>query len=630
VTRLQVLAAGVLLLAAAQLYCLSSTAVIASAGLPDRVPVHIDDAQVVTLEGNLHPLARGEFEVGVVPADTRLNRMMLLLKPSPTQQAALDSLTAAQQDPQSPQYHQWLTPAEYAARFGVSDHDLARITQWLAAHGFTVDEVAASHRLVVFSGNAGQVADTFHTEMRRYQVEGALHIANSQNPQVPAALAGVVAGVVSLHDFRHSPQMHIERAIGARPEWNFGGAHFLYPADFAAIYDVNPLYTAGTTGAGVSLAIAGRSNIKLSDVTAFRSAAGLSVNNPLVLLNGPDPGIVPGDQDESTLDVEWAGAVAPAAAVTLVASESSATTDGVDLSSTYIVNHASAPVLSTSYGNCEQDMGSAEMAFYNSLWQQASSQGISVFVAAGDAGASGCDSGSDSVGSFAAVNGICSSPYATCVGGTEFNEGTNPAQFWAGANTSNNSSAAGYIPETVWNESGSNGGGGLWSSGGGASTVYPQPSWQQGVNGTSEANGKRAVPDVSLTSAGHDGYVIFENGGYLIASGTSLATPSFAALMALIVQRNNGHGQGNANPELYGLLRASTNPFHATATGNNTVPGVTGFTATGMEYNLATGLGSVDANLLVGILGKSPSAPLPRLPVRGAPAMPIATRVMVR
>jgi len=587
------------LLAAANL-CALAQAVSTAPGLQaDRILRRVDETQVVTLQGNVHPLARAEFEVGAASAETRLERMMLLLEPSPSQQTALDALVAAQQDPDLPAFHRWLTPAEYAARFGVSGNDLARIRVWLTGHGFTLNEIAASRRLIIFSGTAGQVADAFHTEMRRYRVNGALHLANAQDPQIPAALASVVGGVVGLNDFRHAAQMRTPRAMGARPQWNLNGSNYLFPADLAAIYNVNPLCGTGTTGAGVSIAVAGRSNIVLSDIAAFRAAAGLAANPPAVVLTGADPKLVQGDQDEATLDVEWAGAVAPAARVTLVVGDSSAATDGVDLAAAYIVNHALAPVVSTSYGSCEQTMGATELAFYNSLWEQAASQGMSAFVASGDSGAAGCDLGSATRGTAAAVNGLCSSPYSTCVGGTEFNEGSNGSQYWAASNGANRGSALGYIPEKVWNESAADGGGALWATGGGASEVYPQPAWQQGVSGTGAAGGMRAVPDVSLTAASHDGYMIYENGSYWIVSGTSAASPAFAALMALVVQKQSGAGQGNANPTLYGLFNTAGNPFHATPAGNNSVPGVQGFQAGGADYNLATGLGSVDASLLV-------------------------------
>jgi pseudomonalisin len=573
-----------------------------AAGATGQAPVNrivrpIDEAQVVTLLGNVHPLARAEFDQGVVRAETRLERMVLELEPSAEQQAELDALVEAQHDAGSPLFHQWLTPAEYGARFGVSAQDLARITGWLKGHGFTVDEIVASNRLIVFSGTAGEVAETFHTEIHRYRVDGVEHIANSQDPQIPAALAGVVGGVVSLHDFRRRSQIKARKALGAQPLYSAGSTHYLFPADFAVIYDLNSLYSAGTTGTGSSIAIVGRSNISLSDMAAFRATSGLNANNPVVILVGANPGLVPGDQDEATLDVEWSGAVAQAATVKLVAGDSTATTDGVDLSAQYAVNHATAPVVSSSYGSCEQDMGTAELAFYNGLWEQAAGQGMSVLVASGDAGAADCYAGSAARASGTAVNGMCSSPYSTCVGGTEFNEGSNSAQYWSATNSTGYETALSYIPEEVWNESGSNGGSGLWASGGGSSVVYPQPVWQKGVNGISGE--MRAVPDVALTAAAHDGYVITENGKYFVISGTSASSPSFAGLMALVVGANGGAGQGNANAGLYPLANAQHTPFHATPSGNNSVPGVTGFTASGAAYNQATGLGSVDGSVLV-------------------------------
>jgi parallel beta-helix repeat protein len=565
----------------------------------DRILGPIDDSQGFTLAGNVHPRARAGYDVGAVAAGTPLERMMLTLNPSTDQQAALDALVDNQHDLRSPLFRQWLTPAAYGARFGISPHDLAQITGWLKQHGFRVEEVPASNRLVIFSGTAGQVKATFHTELHHYQVDGIEHVANSQDPQIPAALAGVVSGIVSLHDFRRVPAMTEHEILGTRAQMANGESHYLSPADFATIYNLNSLYNAGATGAGSSIAIVGRSNIKVSDAAEFRAASGFVAQNPTVILEGPDPGLVVSDQDESTLDVEWSSAVAPAAKVTLVVGASMETTDGVDLSAEYIVNHAISTAMSTSYGSCEQDMGTAELAYYNSLWEQAASEGISSFVASGASGASGCNAGSAPTGSGTAVNGLCSSPYSTCVGGTEFNEGTTASQYWSRSNSEGQGAALGYIPERVWNESGSTGGSGLWASGGGISTVYSQPAWQLGVTGTSAANDMRAVPDVSLTAARHDGYIVYENGAWWSIAGTSATSPSFAGMMALVNQATGGTSQGNANPLLYSLLNGATNPFHATPAGNNGVPGVIGFTAGGAAYNLATGLGSVDGALLV-------------------------------
>jgi len=585
----------------------------------NRITGPIDELRVVKLVGNVHPLALKDYDLGAVDAGMRMDRMVLELMPGASQQAELDGLVEAQQDVESPLFHAWLTPAEFGARFGASRTDVALVAVWLEGHGFTVDEVAASNLLIVFSGTAGEVKTTFHTEIHRYVVDGVEHIANSQDPQIPEALAGVVGGVVSLHDFRRMREIAARKDMEA-PLYSSGNTHYLFPADWATIYDLNPLYAAGTSGAGISIAIAGRSNINLSDVAAFRAAAGLTVNNPSVIVPGTDPGLVVGDQDEATLDVEWSGAIAPGAAIKLVVEVSTAATDGVDLAAAYIVNHALAPVVSLSYGSCEQYMGTTELTFYNSLWEQAAAQGMSVFVASGDAGAAGCNTGSDTTGEGTAVNGMCSTPYSTCVGGTEFNEGPDPGKYWGTANSVGNGSALSYIPEQVWNESAANGGSGLWSSGGGVSTVYAAPTWQRSLSSTGEAGGMRTVPDVAVSAADHDGYAIYENGAYRILAGTSASSPSFAGLIALVVEKQGGTGLGNANAELYALANGSRSPFHTTPSGNNSVPGVTGFAATGGKYNLATGLGSVDGAALVDDWSGGLGRVMPK-PVRGPARM---------
>ncbi|MFC5860930.1 protease pro-enzyme activation domain-containing protein [Acidicapsa dinghuensis] len=583
------------------LFAINSPAIAQSAPLMTaqaRITHPIVDSDQVVLEGNVHPLAQARYDLGIVTDATPLNRMVLVLGHSSAQQADLNALTAAQQDPASPLYHQWLTPHEFGSRFGASESDVAQIATWLAAHGFLVEPVPAGRSAIVFSGTAGQVAEAFHTEMHHFNVRGAIHLANVQDPEIPQAMAGVVQGILSLHDFRRTSSTHRIAQV-AQPQNTQGSVHYLFPADYATIYNLNPLYTAGENGSGVSIAIVGRSDINLSDISAFRSGSGLTANQPSVVLEGSNPGLVSGDQDESTLDVEWSGATAPGASVTFVVGASTATTDGVDLSAQYIVNHKTADIVSTSYGSCEAYMGASELVFYNNLWQQAAAEGMTSFVSSGDSGAAGCNSGSSTTGMQQGVNGLCSSPYSTCVGGTEFNEGSNTAAYWSSTNGSGGGSALSYIPEKVWNESASDGGSGLWASTGGESITYAQPTWQQGIAGAS-SGGKRAVPDIALTAASHDGYLINENGSWWVIAGTSAASPSFAGIMAVVEQKLGGTGQGNVNPTLYSMASSGQSPFHPTPTGNNSVPGVTGFNATGTVYNLATGLGSVNANSLAG------------------------------
>ena len=571
----------------------------------------VDDDDRVVLHGNVHPLARAELDAGPAPAGLPMQRMILTLRLRPGTEADLQRLLVEQQDPASPNFHRWLTPAQFGARFGATSADIARTTAWLAAHGLTVERIAQGRTWIDFSGTAADVGGAFRTEIHDFVVARRRHHANVSDPTLPRALAPVVAGVVSLHDFgRHAAHRDL-RPLGGDPSQpdytSSSGGHYLAPGDFTTIYDVDPLYQSGIDGTGEAVAIVGRTHPPAADWSTFRSYMGLPDEPLQLIVNGPDPGDLGTDEDsEADLDVEWAGAVARNATIVLVVSASTAATDGVDLSAQYIVDNDVAPVMSTSFTSCEQAMGTSENAFWSNLWSQAAAEGITSLVASGDSGASGCDAGSTTTGSGAAVNGLASTPYDVAVGGTQFDEGT--GSFWSATNSSDFASATGYIPEDAWNESGSapscppgDACEQLWSSGGGRSTLYHKPSWQ--VAAGVPADGKRDVPDVALNAAGsHDGYLLALKGQFYAIGGTSAASPSFAGLVALAVQRT-GQRQGNANPRLYQLGAAQygstgASVFHDILAGSNTVPGVSGF-ACGTGYDLATGLGSVDAHALV-------------------------------
>src|ERR1039458_8255885 len=504
---------------------------------------------MVTLHGNMHPLALAQYDAGAVAPDYPMEHMLLTLLPDATQQDALNQLVDGQHNPESPYYHQWLTPEQYGERFGVSDADVAQVTGWLQGHGMEVEEITAGRRSIVFSGIAAQVQQAFHTQIHTYKIGEEFHHANAKDPEIPAALVQVVGGVVSLHDFHSEPMHGLVRKPS--PDFTSGGSHYLAPADFATIYNLAPIYQQAINGSGQSVAIVARSNIKLADVRQFRTFFGLPANDPQIIVNGADPGIWNSNEEtEADLDVEWSGAVAKNATIKFVVSKSTNSSDGVDLSAQYIVNHNLAPVMSASFGLCEASLGSSGNGFLNSLWQQAAAQGITVFVSSGDNGAAGCDSASASSATHGrGVNGLCSTPYSGCVGGNEFNDTSNPTLYWSSTNvTGTQASALSYIPEVAWNESGP--GKGLWASGGGASSVYGKPSWQAGTG--VPADGRRDVPDVSLSSAGHDGYLIYQEGGLYVVGGTSAASPSFAGVMALVVQHTAAR-QGNANTAFYSL-----------------------------------------------------------------------------
>jgi len=600
----------------------------------------IDETSLVVLGGNRHPLAAAANDRGEVAPDLPMERMLLVLRRDATAESALESLLARQQDKSSAEFHAWLSPAQFGERFGASKADLQKLAEWLESHGFRVNRVGQGGMTIEFSGTAGQVKEAFHTPIHSYFVNGEKHYANASDPQIPAALAPAVAGINTLHDFRKKPAIRVlgkaSRIANTslwQPEFTFSGAagveHFLAPGDFSKIYKTVALYQKGIDGTGQSVAIVARNNINLSDVQIFRIAFGLPVNDPQIILDGPDPGNLTGPEEtEADLDVEWSGAIAPKATIKFVVSASTNSTDGVDLSALYIVDNNLAPVLSASFGQCEQTLGQTENTFFNNLWEQAAAQGITAVVSSGDNGPAGCDNANQSTPATQglAVNGLASTPFNIAVGGTQFNENGADSTYWSATNGPDQSSALGYIPENVWNESCADpnlcGRASLFASSGGASILYSKPSWQVGPGVPNDA--KRDLPDVSLdAAAGHDGYLLCQDGicttnanGQLVnaelVGGTSAGAPTFAAIMALIAQKTNSR-QGQANFVLYPLA-AAQNPancnsgappqsqciFNDVTAGNNNVPGQTGNSATA-GYDLATGWGSVNAaNLAAG------------------------------
>jgi len=661
----------------------------------------VNENKLTQLTGNTHPLAPAEFDRGPAPPSLPMQRMLLVLSRSPQQETALQTLLQEQQDKSSPSCHKWLTPNEFGQQYGPSTQDIQTVAAWLASHGFQVAGVSNGRTVIEFSGTAAQVQDAFHTSIHSYVINGNEHWANASDPLIPSALAPVVVGVDTLNNFRRKAMHENVRVVSKSPQTaqpnqitplltfqcgttNSGAPFYcngVTPFDFATIYNVLPLWNATTPidGTGQSIAIVGRSNINLQDVSDFRALFGLPSNPPQIILNGPDPGLVPGDETEADLDVEWSGAVARGATIKLVASESTETTDGVDLSALYTVDNNIAPIMSQSFLACELDLGTAGNRFYKNLWQQAAAQGITVLVSSGDQGSAGCDflngPPPQPAKNGLEVNGLASTPYNVAVGGTDFNDFSNPGLYWnLTGNSPTQESAKGYIPETTWNDSCTNaiwaqvgfnagpegncnnsrisgsvfavGGGGGKSnctapSGSTASTCsggYAKPPWQTGT--TVPTDGKRDLPDVSLFAA--DGfignfYVMCEadilsgscnNSNFVSIGGTSVSSPAFAGLMALVDQKTAAQ-QGNPNFIFYKLAAAqsattcnsttgpaSTCVFNDVTTGTIAMPCATGSLNcttsisgdqygvlsgydAGAGYDLATGLGSVNATNLV-------------------------------
>lgn len=613
----------------------------------------VDETRLTTLKGNTHPLARPQFDLGTAPATLSMDRMLLVLKRSPEQETALRKLLDDQQDKRSPNYHQWLTPEQFGKQFGPTDADIQTVTTWLQSHGFTVGSTKG-RTVLEFSGSASQVKEAFHTTIHKYAVNGEQHWANASDPMIPTALTPAVTGVLTLHNFLKKPASHFNgQAVpaklvpGKKPQVTFPAQNgqpainALAPQDYAVIYNINPVYNSGIRGAGSTIAVVGRSNLYNGgeDVSDFRNNIGECCGSIGVILDGPDPGDLGGGEEaEATLDSTWSSAIAPYALVELVVSASTNTTDGIDLSEVYIIEKNFADIMTESFSACELYSTDSQLAFSSTMAEQAAAQGITYFVSTGDNGTAGCDDPSVAPATNPiSVNLIASTAFNVAVGGTEFNENGDATKYW-GSEPPVQESAISYIPENVWNESSL--ANGLWSGSGGASAgnllaggstgPVPKPYWQSGVAGI-PADGVRDLPDVSLTAAGHDPYLLClegscqpDNSGqfyvYFI-SGTSASAPSFAGIMALVEEQQQATTgsvrQGLANYVFYRLAAAqnsypaqcngsstttppaSTCIFNDVTSGNNAVPGESSsiYPAT-PAYDLATGLGSVNvANL---------------------------------
>jgi hypothetical protein len=573
----------------------------------------VDENNVVALAGNTRPEARkAGNDRGRIADSVAMSHMLLQLRRPAAQEQALQALIAELHDPNSPNYHRWLSADDIGAQFGPAQTDIAAVTDWLQRRGFTVNGVYPNGLVIDFSGTAGQVGAAFRTEIHNVAVNGITRFANIDNPRIPAALAPAVIGVAAMHNI---PPRHYHKP---KSQYTAGGGNYLItPSDLATIYNFNQIYALGDTGQGQTIYLLEDTDLySNADWSTFRSTFGLSgYPGSLTTVHPPppfagasncfDPGIN-SDDSEAILDAEWASAAAPSAAIVM------ASCTDILTSIQNLVNAAHPPtIMSISYGECEAFNGSAANAAFNAIFQQGAAEGISIFVSSGDNDAAVCDdrdtaaAASDGI----AVNGWASTPYNVAVGGTDFSDTffrTN-ASYWNASNSATYGSARSYIHEIPWNDScasqliaqyvtGSSvtyGAGGFCNSStaqsfgllnivgasGGPSAVYAKPSWQSGLVGN-PADGLRDLPDVSLFAAngvwGH--YYVFcysdvSNGGtgcagapsaWNGAGGTSFSAPIFAAIQALINQYT-GSAQGNPNPVYYQIAKAQ---YGATGNGN--------------------------------------------------------------
>ncbi len=590
------------------------------------------------LPGSMPSRLLAAQDLGPVAASHPLHGITLVFRRSDTQEADLQQLLAVQQNPASPEFHHWLTPEAFGARFGMAESDLAATTSWLSAQGFQVTAVSHARDRITFSGNAAQVQAAFGTTLHHYQLDGEVHLAPSSNLSLPADLAAITTAVLHLSDFRPHPLAH--PAFTAASDQK----HYLTPTDVEVMYDLPSGNDADhTSGFGQAIAIIGQSYVDTSGSARFRnfstSTTTLSLSGVLVPNTGGEA-ISPEDAAETEIDLEYAGGIAPMADIFLVHVGSNPTYGAFDALA-FSIDQNLAPVVSISYSECETFLSPTEVQQGNSLFQQAAAQGQTLIAASGDSGSTAC--ALNSVSNFLsatqqqalAVSYPADSPYVTAVGGTQMAAGTfdsNNTTYWSPATIAGFDlvrSLLSYVPEVAWNEDSISR---IFAGGGGASTAYARPSWQSGFPGIPQG-ATRLLPDIALQASGKNpgfilctddiyflaaegqrygcqGGLLADNKQYTVGGGTSFAAPVFAAMTALINQSQHSLGQGNVNPTLYRLAANPTigsSVFHDVTAGSTacvagnprcSAAGQSGFAAA-PGYDQATGLGSVDyAHLL--------------------------------
>lgn len=617
----------------------------------------------VNLGGHVPGWAQAGADLGAVAPDLELRQLTLVLKRPPTRQQAFDALLEELHDPASPNYQRWLTPSEIGRRFGASDAAIATASAWLQAQGLDVEGVDRSRLRLRFRGRAAALETAFATPLHHYATKSGPRMATPAPPSVPAALSDLVAGVVGLNSlrFQSNARAHLassDELASPTPEASIcDGAgpctYTLFPADVATIYNLGPLADLGLDGRGQTIGIIARSNVSNADVRVFQERSGLALKDPVVEI--PTDGVDPGpaatacenedcedpseavlDQMEATLDVQRAGSVAPGAKVKLITSGTVDNVDGVWIALDHAIDAEPVPaqIISLSYGLCEEVAGSGFTAILDDAFAQAAMQGISIFVSSGDGGVAGCAPAFGTPGPEEPIstNVLCSSGHAICVGGTQYNYRSDPNRFWNRSNDANYGSARSYIPEGAWNEPlGADGSTRMAATGGGVSRWIPTPAWQKGV-GVPGRQG-RYTPDLSLSASTQNGYFtcLAAMGGscvrgadqrfnFMMMGGTSASAPTMAGIAALLNQ-HVGHPQANLNPRLYRLAADPANGvFHDVTVAssgvaacdpdlpslcNNASPGPNGPRGgrrgfiVGTGYDLATGLGSIDATRLV-------------------------------
>ncbi|MGH7992357.1 MAG: S53 family peptidase, partial [Limisphaerales bacterium] len=537
------------------------------------------------LSGQVPSAVAGLTATGRLPTTHQLSLAIDL----PLQnQAALGQLLRQLYDPRSTNFHKFLTPAEFTARFGPTEQDYQAVIKFAEANGLTVTGTHGDRVVLDVEGGTSNVEQAFHITLRTYRqpTEARDFFAPDTEPSVPTNLS--VVSIEGLDDYSPPrPLMHKAAALNARPlSFNGSGPNGEYAGN-----DFRYAYASGVTntGAGQSVGLLEFSAYYQLDVTNYEKIIGLTryvpLTNAVILISRHDHGPSTADNGEVALDIEQAIAMAPGLSRVIVYEISS--------NPSTILSRMADDNLAKQL-SCSWTWAGGPGGTNDSIFQQMAAQGQSFFQASGDSDAY---TGNEMIDNSSQTNAPVDSSYVTSVGGTTLTM---------------NGAGVSWSSETVWNWN--NSGNPNVGSGGGLSTYYPIPYWQTNVSMT--ANGgsttHRNIPDVALTA--DDVFVSYNNGdtsGTYYFGGTSCAAPLWAGFCALVNQQSvtvNGTNVGFLNPALYAIAN-STNYnacFHDITTGNNIGGGTPGLYNAVTGYDLCTGLGTPNGTNLINAL-----APLP-------------------
>ena len=553
------------------LFVLTALLLVSTSLLVVRMSVHADLNQQVQLHGQVVPLVQKAQLLHAANTSQPLNLSISLQMRNA---ADFDNLLQQLYDPQSAQYHQYLTPDQFNQLFAPTADQVQQVVSYLQSQGLTVTSVAPNNLLIDATSSVGQAQQAFHTQINTYKIGGHTFFANATDPTIPVSLSSLIASINGLdNSVQYHPLYHRGQLLPqAGPTKGYG------PKDLEGAYDAGALHSASILGDNQTVAVFELDGYQRSDVAQYFQYYNLgNPNITNVLVDGSDGSAGQGALEVS-LDIEVVAAMAPHA--NQIVYEGPNTTQGLNDTYNKIVTDDKAQISTVSWGLCERSSGTSELQTLDTILKQGAAEGISFFAASGDSGAYDC------ADTTLAVDSPASDPYITGVGGTNL-------QLNAGA----------YSSETVWSDPsavqrGPKGAGG----GGGLSNTFKQPDWQKGPGVQNQySNGFREVPDVTGDADPNTGYAVYctvsnagcPSTGWLAVGGTSAAAPLWAGSTALFNQYLQAHSKarlGYANPALYGLFN-SQQPypaFHDVTSGNNL------FYPATTNYDLASGLGSPD------------------------------------